>query len=138
MTLLAATLLAASVTDLRARIIPNALTGTAALAAVALAAGSGPAALAASLGAALLLGLPFALLSLAFPEGFGMGDTKLITVIALFLGWPVLVAVMAGLALAGIAGLGHCLARRAAPSDTALPLAPFLALGTAAVAVAAV
>ncbi len=127
--LLLITLLIASVTDLRSRIIPNWLVAMAALAGLLLAAGRGdlgPALLAGSLAAA-----PFLAAALIRPESMGMGDVKLVAVLGIFLGQPVWGALAAGLALAGIWGLVLGIWRSQAISGVALPLAPFLAAGVA-------
>lgn len=117
----------ATATDLRDRIIPNWLVAVAALAGIGLAAADGRA------GAAILAGLlaaaPFLLAHLIRPEGMGMGDVKLVAVIGLYLGQQVWIALTLGLALAGLTGVLIALGTRLPPSRTALPLAPFLALG---------
>lgn len=117
----------ASVTDLRRRVIPNGLVAAAALAGLGFATvqgRAGPALLAGGLAAA-----PFLAASLIRPEGMGMGDVKLAGVLGIFLGQSVWVALALGLGLAGITGVMVSLGRRIPPSRTALPLAPFLALG---------
>ena len=120
------TLLIASATDLRSREIPNWLMAGAALAGIGLAA-EGRA------GSAVLFGLlaaaPFLLANLIRPEGMGMGDVKLVAVVGLYLGQQVWIALVIGLALAGLTGVLIALGRRLPPSRTALPLAPFLAAG---------
>lgn len=121
------TLLIASATDLRSREIPNWLMAGAALAGIGLAAAEGRA------GSAVLFGLlaaaPFLLANLIRPEGMGMGDVKLVAVVGLYLGQQVWIALVIGLALAGLTGVLIALGRRLPPSRTALPLAPFLAAG---------
>jgi len=128
--LLLLVLVIASITDLRARIVPNPLTLAAAVGGLALAATGGPVALALALLTGLALAAPLLLVSLARPEGMGMGDVKLVAVIGIFLGWQALPALLAGLALAGLTGLVISLISRQRPSRVALPLAPFLAAGT--------
>lgn len=120
----------ASLTDLRARIVPNALTLAAAVSGLALAATGGPAALALALVTGLALASPLLLVSLARPEGMGMGDVKLVAVLGIFLGWQAWPALLTGLMLAGLTGLVISLVTRRWPSRVALPLAPFLAAGT--------
>ncbi len=129
--LLLVTLLIASVTDLRSREIPNWLVAIAAVAGFGLALADGRA------GPALLFGLlaaaPFLLANLIRPEGMGMGDVKLAGVIGLYLGQTVWAALALGLGLAGLTGVLISLGQRRRPSQTALPLAPFFALGAGTV-----
>src|SRR5689334_22196323 len=102
-------------TDLRSRRIPNALTGPAALAAIAFGGH-----LAAGALAAALLGVA----ALGRPDGMGLGDAKLAGVMGLCLGAPVLTALLVACA----ATVAYGLAARV----RALPFAPFLALGAVA------
>lgn len=118
--LLAALLGFATITDLKTRTIPNALTLTGVAAGLALT----PANLPAALAAALLLGG----LSLARPDGFGMGDAKLVTAIAALAGGTT--AVLA-LTLGCLLALGSAATMR----RSTVPLAPFLLGGTALSAV---
>jgi leader peptidase (prepilin peptidase)/N-methyltransferase len=76
-----------------------------------------------------LAAAPFLLANLIRPEGMGMGDVKLVAVVGLYLGQQVWIALVIGLALAGLTGVLIALGRRLPPSRTALPLAPFLAAG---------
>src|SRR4051794_30911369 len=89
--ILLAALAAAVACDLRAQVIPNAITGPAA--ACALVAGGHPAA---GLLAAGLLGAA----ALARPEGMGLGDAKLAGVMGLCLGAGVLTALLVACAAA--------------------------------------
>jgi leader peptidase (prepilin peptidase)/N-methyltransferase len=131
--LLLSVLATASITDLRSRVIPNELTLAAGLAALLIAALDGPAALGTSTAAGLALAAPLLLLALVRPEGMGMGDVKLMAVIGFFMGWQAWPALVAGLGLAGIAGAAIAVGQGRHPSAVALPLAPFLAAGTAGV-----
>jgi leader peptidase (prepilin peptidase)/N-methyltransferase len=131
--LLLVTLAVASATDLRSRVIPNWLMALGATAGLVLAAAEGrtvPAFLAGFLAAA-----PFLLAALIRPEGMGRGDVKLAGVIGIYLGQEVWFALALGLALAGLTGVMLSLGRRLPPSRTALPLAPFMALGAGTVLV---
>jgi leader peptidase (prepilin peptidase)/N-methyltransferase len=119
-----------AVIDIERRIIPNRITYPAALVAVALGlaldAGHEPQRL---LWAAIAGGF---LLLTAFinPAGMGMGDVKLLAVMGLFLGRPVLVALL--LALLGPVFVGVIVARRQglkAARKSTLPFGPYLALG---------
>ena len=114
--ILFAALALAVVYDLRERRIPNAVTGPAALLALA-AGGADPVRLAAGTGAFAFLGLA----ALLRPGGMGMGDAKLAGVVGLALGPAVAVAILVACA----AGTAYGLAARAAT----LPFAPFLAVG---------
>ena len=62
-------------------------------------------------------------------EGMGAGDAKLFGAIGLWIGWPLLPAVLSIAALAGLA-FAALTAMRGAPMrrDTALPLGAFLAM----------
>lgn len=114
--------------DLEHRRLPNVLTGTTAL--LALATGlaldpSGePVRLAAAAAAAAFLGVP----ALVRPGGMGMGDVKLAGVMGLCLGPSVAVALLGALLAGTLVGLA--LARRSTEGRRlALPFGPFLALG---------
>lgn len=118
------------VIDLEHRLIPNLITGPAAVAAIAaglaLAPGDVPEQLAWGAGA---FGF-FFLAALAHPRGMGMGDVKLAGVLGLCLGRAVvpgiLVALLAGVLIGGVivARVGARAGRK-----TAVPFGPFLALG---------
>jgi leader peptidase (prepilin peptidase) / N-methyltransferase len=119
------TCLAAVATDLRARRIPNALTGGAAVALVAI----GPAHVVAGVAAAVFLGVP----ALLRPDGMGMGDAKLAGVLGLGLGPSVAVALLVALAAGTLYGAGLAVGRGLAVARAAtVPFAPFLAVGAAA------
>lgn len=127
---LVAVLVPCAVIDIERRIIPNRITYPAALVAVllglALDAGHEPRRLLwAGIAGGFLL-----LTALINPAGMGMGDVKLLAVMGLFLGRPVVVALF--IALLGPVFLGIFLARcrgvRAA-RKAALPFGPYLALG---------
>jgi leader peptidase (prepilin peptidase)/N-methyltransferase len=126
-----ALVLVASVTDLRSRRIPNTLTGLGAISAVGWLALFDPSALPERVIVLGALILPLGILSLSRPDAFGMGDVKLIAVLTLLFGWPVLPAVLVP-ALAGAALFGLALAalRHVRPGLVALPLAPFMVLPT--------
>lgn len=128
--LLSVVLLAASVTDLRHRIVPNKLTFAAALVGLVLALAGGTGAVFLALGSSLALSLPLLAISLARPDGLGMGDVKLVAVIGLFAGWSAWPALLLSLLLACVGGFLISLGSRRRLSGVALPLAPFLAAGT--------
>jgi leader peptidase (prepilin peptidase)/N-methyltransferase len=128
--LLVLVLVPCAVIDLERRIIPNRITYPAALIAVvvglALDAGHEPQRLMwAGIAGGFLL-----LTALINPAGMGMGDVKLLAVMGLFLGRPVVVALVVG--LLGPVFAGVILARRhgvRAARKSTLPFGPYLAVG---------
>lgn len=122
------TLVASSVTDLGERRIPNLLTGAAAVLALVFATFGLSIGLVESVTVAAIIGLPLAALAILRPDGFGMGDAKLIGVMSLFMGWAVWTPLVIGLGLATLVGIGIGLVRSSRP--TGMPLAPFLAAST--------
>lgn len=116
--------------DLDHQIIPNRLTGPAAIVAIVLGTALDPSGeperLIAGVGAAAFL-LTAALIK---PGGMGMGDVKLVGVMGFFLGAPVVVAMLVGMVAGTIAG-AVIMARKgvAAGRKTKVPFGPFLALG---------
>jgi leader peptidase (prepilin peptidase)/N-methyltransferase len=134
---LVALLVPVALIDLDHRIIPNVLTGPAALAAVALGLALDPSGQVERLAAGALAGGFFLAAALARPGGMGIGDVKLAGVLGLFLGAPVAVALLVAL-VAGVAASAVIAARvgvRAA-RRTAVPFGPFLALGGVAAVLA--
>ncbi len=102
------------------------------LAAAAVRLMSGSVAWAPDLVLAAALGAFFLLAHLVSRGGFGMGDVKLGVAMSLVLGWPAgFSAVVLGLLVGGLYGLGLVVARRATLQD-GIPLGPFLTLGLAA------
>ncbi|MGH2868889.1 MAG: prepilin peptidase [Solirubrobacteraceae bacterium] len=116
--------------DLEQRIIPNRITGPAALAALVLGlavdAGGEPRRL---LWAAIAGGF-ILITALAYPAGMGMGDVKLLAVMGLCLGRSVVLALV--VALLGNVLTGVLIAGRKGVKEarkTALPFGPYLAVG---------
>jgi leader peptidase (prepilin peptidase)/N-methyltransferase len=123
-------IVACSLIDLDHRIIPNRITGPAALAllvvGLALDPGGEPSRLVWTAGVAGFL----LLASLVNPAGMGMGDVKLLIVIGLALGRPVVAALLLALiasVLTGIALASRIGMRKA--RKTALPFGPYLSAG---------
>jgi leader peptidase (prepilin peptidase)/N-methyltransferase len=124
--ILAGSLLGASVVDARTRILPDLLVGVVAIVAALLAASQGVDALVTGTVAALIsLGL-LGGLALAYQRqrgqvGLGLGDVKLFSALALWLGvatpWMVLIAAVLGLLIMTV--------RR--PTDRRIPLGPMIA-----------
>jgi len=122
--------IACSVIDLESRIIPNRITGPAAVLAIVLGLALDPSGEPARLAWAAGAGLFLLLAALVNPAGMGMGDVKLLTVMGLFLGAPVVVALL--VALLGSVVTGVVLAGRVgvkAARKTGLPFGPYLAFG---------
>jgi leader peptidase (prepilin peptidase)/N-methyltransferase len=123
-------LVACSLIDLEQRIIPNRITGPGSVAAVAIGLALDPGGeptrlLWAAIAGGFLLGT-----ALVRPSGMGMGDVKLLGMMGLFLGRPVLVALL--VALLGSVVAGIVLARRhgvQVARKTGLPFGPYLAAG---------
>jgi leader peptidase (prepilin peptidase)/N-methyltransferase len=128
--LLVVVLVPVAMIDLEHRIIPNAITLPAALAAVGIGAVTRPAGVPEQLIAGAAAGGFLLLFALAYPRGMGMGDVKLAAVLGLFLGASVGVAVFTAVLSATVVGAG-IMARRgvAEGRKTAVPFGPFLALG---------
>ena len=81
--------------------------------------------LAASLGAAAFFLIAHAI----YPVGLGMGDVKLALLIGAATGRHILVALVVGTGAAGVYSIALLARHGAAARKTALPFAPFLALG---------
>ncbi len=116
--------------DLEHRIIPNKLTGPAAIAAVVIGLALDPGGEPERLIAAAAGGGFFLLAALAAPGGMGMGDVKLAGVLGLFLGAAVAPALLIAL-ISGVLVSVVVIARKgvAGGRKTAIPFGPFLAFG---------
>ncbi len=121
---------ACAASDLERRVIPNRITGPAALVGIALglaldASGEPKRLLWAALAGGFLM-----VAALINPAGMGMGDAKLVGVMGLYLGPPVIVGLL--LAMLGSVATGVVIARRKgirAARKTTLPFGPYLAVG---------
>jgi leader peptidase (prepilin peptidase)/N-methyltransferase len=118
------------VVDLEHRLIPNLITGPAAVAALIAGLALDLDFVPEMLIAGAAAGGFFLLAALAYPRGMGMGDVKLAGVMGLCLGRAVAPAVLIGL-IAGVLVGGIVIARLGAKvgRKTAVPFGPFLALG---------
>jgi leader peptidase (prepilin peptidase)/N-methyltransferase len=128
--LLVTALVPITLIDFDHRIIPNRITGPAAIAAlIAIAALDTDflpeAAIAAAAGGGFFL-----IAAILYPRGMGMGDVKLAGVLGLYLGRAVAPAILIAL-IAGVAVGAAIIARKGATEGrkTAVPFGPFLALG---------
>jgi leader peptidase (prepilin peptidase)/N-methyltransferase len=123
------TLVAAAETDLEHHIIPNRLTATSAIAAVALWAVVDPGRLPENLIAGAAAGGFLLLAAVTYPAGMGMGDVKLAGVMGLYLGVSVAPALFVGFAAGAAVGIALVVVRGASARKQGVPFGPFLALG---------
>lgn len=86
--------------------------------------------------AALGAGALFLVFALVHPAGLGMGDVKLALLLGAALGGGVLAALALGSLLAGLFGFALLLRNGTVARRATVPLAPFLAVGAAAVLLA--
>jgi leader peptidase (prepilin peptidase)/N-methyltransferase len=116
--------------DLEHRLIPNRITGPAALAAVVLGVATRPSGIGAQLiGGAAGFGFLF-IFALAYPRGLGMGDVKLSGVMGLFLSASVAVALVVGVVSSAVLSIGVLVQRGVREGrKVGFPLGPFLAFG---------
>lgn len=119
-----------TIIDLEHRLIPNKLTGPAALLAVGLGLAFDPGFVPEQLIAGAAAGGFFFAAAALYPRGMGMGDVKLAGVLGLYLGRAVAPAIFIGL-IAGVLVGAIIIARLGAVEGrkTAVPFGPFLALG---------
>jgi leader peptidase (prepilin peptidase)/N-methyltransferase len=119
-----------AVIDLDVKRIPNALTGPAAVLAVALGAVLDPGHLPEQLIAGLAAGLFFFLPALIHQKGMGMGDVKLVGVLGLYLGRAVAPAIFIALILGVVVGVAVVASKGVSNGRrTKVPFGPFLAVG---------
>lgn len=127
---LEAVLIAVTFIDLERRLIPNLITGPAAVAALIIGLATRPSGVPGQLiGGAAGFGFLF-IFALAYPRGLGMGDVKLAGVMGLYLSAGIAVALVVGVVSAAVLSIG-VLARRGVEQGrkTGFPFGPFLALG---------
>jgi leader peptidase (prepilin peptidase)/N-methyltransferase len=123
-------LIPCAVIDLRRRIIPNRITGPGAILALALGVALDPGGEWGRLLAGLLAGGFLFIAALIKPGGMGMGDVKLTAMMGLFLGAPVVIALLIAMLASVLTGVGLAFGRGVyAARKTALPFGPYLALG---------
>jgi len=129
---LVAMLAIVTISDLRSRIIPDRVLAAAVLIAVPICALASPDSFPARLLSAAGAGGFLLAAAIARPDGMGFGDVKLATVLGLFLGGEVLVALLIALLAGSVAGLVMLIRHGWAARSRAIPFAPFLALGALA------
>jgi leader peptidase (prepilin peptidase)/N-methyltransferase len=119
-----------AVIDFDLKVIPNKLTGPAAVLAVALGAVLEPSYLPEQLIAGAGALVFFLLPALIHKKGMGMGDVKLAAVLGLYLGRNVAPAIMIGLVLGVIVGAAVVAVKGVSEGRrTKVPFGPFLAMG---------
>jgi leader peptidase (prepilin peptidase)/N-methyltransferase len=128
--LLVTVLVPITMIDLELRIIPNIITGPAALAAVVAIAALDTDFLPEALIAGAAGGGFFLVAAILYPRGMGMGDVKLAGMLGVYLGRAVAPAIFIAL-IAGVVVGAAVIARKGAKEGrkTAVPFGPFLALG---------
>jgi len=128
--LLVTALVPITLIDLELRLIPNLITGPAALAAVVAIAALDTGFLPEALIAGAAAGGFFLAAAVLYPRGMGMGDVKLAGMLGLYLGRTVAPAIFIAL-IAGVTVGAAVIARKGAKEGrkTAVPFGPFLALG---------
>jgi leader peptidase (prepilin peptidase)/N-methyltransferase len=128
--LLVTALVPITLIDLDHRIIPNRITGPAAIAALIAIAALDADFLPEAVIAAAAGGGFFLVAAILYPRGMGMGDVKLAGVLGLYLGRAVGPAILIAL-LGGVLVGAAIIARKGAAEGrkTAVPFGPFLALG---------
>jgi leader peptidase (prepilin peptidase)/N-methyltransferase len=119
-----------AVIDLDLKIIPNKLTGPAAVLAVALGAVLEPSYLPEQLAAGAGALIFFLLPTLVHQKGMGMGDVKLVAVLGLYLGRAVAPAIFIALILGVVVGAAVIASKGVSEGRRAkIPFGPFLAVG---------
>jgi leader peptidase (prepilin peptidase) / N-methyltransferase len=123
-------LIACALTDLERRVIPNRITGPAALLGLVLGLALDPAGEPKRLLWAAIAGGFLVIAVLANPAGLGMGDAKLVAVMGLYLGAPVVVALLFALLSSLLVGVGIAFRSGVRTArKTQLPFGPYLAAG---------
>ena len=125
-----AALVAVTITDLRARLVPNRITGGVALIGLVGWALTDPGSIPGRLLAAALAGGVFLVANRLSPAGMGMGDVKLVALLGLFLRGGVVLATLVALGAGCLLGVALVARRGLAEGRRAtIPFAPFLAAG---------
>jgi leader peptidase (prepilin peptidase) / N-methyltransferase len=128
--LLVTALVPITLIDVDRRIIPNKITGPAAIAALVAIVALDSSFVLEAVVAAVAAGGFFFLAAILYPRGMGMGDVKLAGMLGLYLGRAVAPAIFAAL-IGGVVVGAAIIARKGAREGrkTAVPFGPFLAIG---------
>lgn len=122
-------LVTVTLTDLDLRVIPNELLLTGALAGISIAALFDPSGLPERGVAALAAGGLLFPVAFVHPQGMGMGDAKLVTMMGIYLGRSIAPAVVVGFAAGALLGVTMIARHGVGARKRAIPFGPFLALG---------
>ena len=122
-------LVTVTLTDLDLQIIPNKIVLAGSVAAAAIAAVTVPETLDTRLISAAIAGGLMFLLVLAYPRGMGMGDAKLVGMMALFIGRAIAPATVIGFLLGALVGVAMIARQGAQARKAKIPFGPFLAAG---------
>ena len=79
--------------------------------------------------AVAIAGGAFLLIALVYPRGMGMGDAKLVAMMAIYLGRSIAPAVLVGLIAGSVVGAAIIARHGAEGRKHTVPFGPFLALG---------
>ncbi len=118
-----------TVSDLRARLVPDTALGASLALAVPVCIASDPAGMPERLLAGLAAGGFLLAAALIRPQGMGLGDVKLAGVLGFYLGAMVVEAMLVAFAAGSIAGLLLLARHGLAARSRTIPFAPCLALG---------
>lgn len=133
--MLASALIVLAVTDLRDRLLPNAITYPGVVAGLLFALVLPPGLADALLGVVIGAGVPFligeAFYRLRGIEGLGMGDVKMLAMVGAFLGWQLTFMTLMLASIAGSVIGGAMILLQRGGMKTALPFGTFLAVGAA-------
>lgn len=128
--LLMGILIAATLTDLGCRVIPNRLLAAGLAGGALLFPWARPMPGRQALAGLLVCGTAMFVLAVASRGGIGGGDVKLAAVAGFFLGpWPALLALFLSFVAGGAAGAFLLISGRKGPKDT-VPFGPYIALGS--------
>jgi leader peptidase (prepilin peptidase)/N-methyltransferase len=126
---LCAVLVTVTLTDLELRVIPNRVVLAGAVAGVAIVLGFDLGELDERAISVLAAGGALVLVALAYPRGMGMGDAKLVAMMAIYLGRSIAPALLIGFASGALVGALLIARHGAQARKQAVPFGPFLAFG---------
>ena len=122
-------LMAVVLTDLEQRIIPNKIVIAGVIAGIVIVLVGDLGELGERALAVAIAGGALFALALLYPRGMGMGDAKLVAMMAIYLGRAIAPALLVGFAAGAIVGLVMIARHGGAARKQAIPFGPFLALG---------